>query len=192
MFRATIISVTCFLGFLTITSPAHSQAKSAQELVGACARCHGTDGNSSSGQYPSLARQNQEYIIKQLHDFKSGVRSNGEMSPLVGVLTDEDIITLAKFYYEEHIVRQKGIDEDLAKIGKDIAKEHGCASCHQANYRGAGPIPRLSRQKRVYLEKTMKDFRDGNRTNDNGLKTTVMDALSDEEVKALSHFLSGM
>jgi cytochrome c553 len=38
----------------------------------------------------------------------------------------------------------------------------------------------------------MKDFRDGNRTNDNGLKSTVMNALSDKEVKALSHFLSGL
>ncbi|MBL6879781.1 MAG: cytochrome c4 [Burkholderiales bacterium] len=192
MLSTRLISLIFIIGFLTITSTAYPQAKTAQELVGACARCHGTDGNSSSGQYPSLARQNEEYLIKQLHDFKSGARSNGQMSPLVGVLNDEDIITLAKFYYEEHIVRQRGIDEDLAKIGKDIAKEHGCASCHQANYRGAGPIPRLSRQKRVYLEKTMKDFRDGTRTNDNGLKTTVMDALSDEEVKALSHFLSGM
>jgi cytochrome c553 len=192
MMRAIIIIFNCLVVFSTMTSTAYSQAKSAQQLVGACARCHGADGNSSSGQYPSLARQNQEYLIKQLHDFKSGVRSNGQMSPLVGVLTDEDIVTLAEFYYGEHIVRQRGIDEDLAKIGKDIAKERGCASCHQANYRGAGPIPRLSRQKRVYLEKTMKDFRDGNRTNDNGLKSTVMNALSDKEVKALSHFLSGL
>lgn len=192
MLSNKLISLSFLIGFLTITSTAYSQTKTAQELVGACARCHGTDGNSSSGQYPSLARQNEEYLIKQLHDFKSGARSNGQMSPLVGVLNDEDIITLAKFYYEEHIVRQRGIDEDLAKTGKDIAKTRGCAACHQANYRGAGPIPRLSRQKRVYLEKTMKDFRDGKRTNDNGLKTEVMKVLTDEEVKALSHFLAGM
>ncbi|MDC1312189.1 cytochrome c4 [Burkholderiales bacterium] len=192
MLRIKLISLSFLVGFLTITSTAYSQAKTAQELVGACARCHGTDGNSSAGQYPSLARQNEEYLIKQLHDFKSGARANGQMSPLVGVLNDEDIITLARFYYGENIVRQRGIDEELAKLGKDVAETRGCAACHQANYRGAGPIPRLSRQKRVYLEKTMKDFRDGNRTNDNGLKTEVMKVLSDEEVKALSHFLAGM
>ncbi|HBZ18893.1 MAG TPA: cytochrome C, partial [Betaproteobacteria bacterium] len=68
----------------------------------------------------------------------------------------------------------------------------GCATCHQANYRGAGTIPRLSRQKRVYLETIMKDFRDGKRTNDNGLKGEFMKNLSDEDIKALSHFLAGM
>ena len=181
-----------FIGFLSITALGHTQDKTAQELVGACARCHGADGNSSSGQYPTLARQNVDYLIKQLHDFKSEARSNGQMSPLVGILNDQDIITLANFYYEENILAQRGIDEDLVKVGKEIAKTSGCATCHQANYRGAGTIPRLSRQKRVYLEKIMKDFRDGTRTNDNGLKGEFMKNLSDEDIKALSHFLAGM
>ena len=192
------MSLLSLIGFTLLTSVmcsislSYAQGKTAQQLVGACARCHGADGNSSSGQYPSLARQNEEYLIKQLHDFKSGARSNGQMSPLVGVLDSEDIAILAKFYYEEHIVRQRGIDEDLAKIGKSIAMDRGCSVCHQANYRGAGLVPRLSRQKRVYLEKTMKDFRDEKRINDNGLKTDSMKPLSDDEIKALSHFLAGM
>ena len=188
----TMIKLIMLVGFMSITTVGHAQEKTAQELVGACARCHGADGNSSSGLYPSLARQKEEYLIKQLHDFKSGARSNGQMSPLVGILNDQDVVTLAKFYAGENILAQRGIDEDLAKVGKEIAKANGCASCHQANYRGAGPIPRLSRQKRVYLEKIMKDFRDGIRTNDNGLKGAFMNVLSDADVKALSHFLAGM
>ncbi|MEJ6565046.1 MAG: c-type cytochrome [Burkholderiales bacterium] len=187
-----ITKLIMLIGFLSVTAIGHTQEKTAQELVGACARCHGADGNSSSGQYPTLARQNVDYLIKQLHDFKSEARSNGQMSPLVGILNDQDIITLANFYYEENILAQRGIDEDLAKVGKEIAKTSGCATCHQANYRGAGTIPRLSRQKRVYLEKIMKDFRDGTRTNDNGLKGEFMKNLSDEDIKALSHFLAGM
>jgi cytochrome c553 len=38
----------------------------------------------------------------------------------------------------------------------------------------------------------MKAFRDGKRINDNGLKTTFMNNLSDEQIKALSHYFAGM
>ena len=58
------------IGVLSVTAIGHTQEKTAQQLVGACAHCHGADGNSSSGQYPTLARQNVDYLIKQLHDFK--------------------------------------------------------------------------------------------------------------------------
>lgn len=188
IFRSFLLSIF-FLGSISCLQAA---PKTAQELTGACHRCHGPDGNSPGGQYPSLARQNEEYLIKQLQDFKSGARADAQMSPLVGVLSDEDIVLLANFYSGENIQRQRGIDEEQKKIGKDIAKNRACASCHQANYRGVGPIPRISRQKRIYLVKSMKDFRDGKRTNDNGIKTEVMKTLSDEEIKALSHFLAGM
>ena len=99
----TMIKLIMLVGFMSITTVGHAQEKTAQELVGACARCHGADGNSSSGLYPSLARQKEEYLIKQLHDFKSGARSNGQMSPLVGILNDQDVVTLAKFYAGENI-----------------------------------------------------------------------------------------
>jgi cytochrome c553 len=162
------------------------------ELIGACAHCHGTDGNSSSGQYPSLAKQNKEYIVKQLKDFKAGLRTNGQMSPMVGILEENDMVLLAAYYTDQNLTKQKGIDGELVKMGEKFAKELGCASCHKANYRGAAEIPRLARQKRVYLEKQMIDFRDGNRKNDNGAKKDSMKALTDEQIVAISHYLAGM
>ena len=41
-----------------------------------CSACHGADGNSSNGDYPSLAGQVPGYIAQQLANFKSGIRSN--------------------------------------------------------------------------------------------------------------------
>jgi cytochrome c553 len=162
------------------------------ELIGACAHCHGTDGNSSSGQYPSLAKQNKEYIVKQLKDFKAGHRKNGQMSPMVGILEESDMVLLAAYYNDQNPAKQKGIDGELVKMGQKFAKELGCASCHKANYRGAAEIPRLARQKRVYLEKSMIDFRDGNRTNADGTKVDAMKTLTDEQIVAISHYLAGM
>ena len=174
-----------------IAASALAQGKTAQQLIGACSRCHGEDGNAS-GQYPDLAGQQAEYTAKQLMDFKSGARKNSQMSPFVGVLSEEDTRTLGEYYAEEFLQRQRGVDKDLAEQGKKIAADLNCASCHQKKYRGIQTIPRIARQNRVYLSNQMKNFRDGKRTNDNGLKTEFMKNLTDEQIKAMSHYFAGM
>jgi cytochrome c553 len=179
------------LASLLVSTSAFAASPSAETLIGACARCHGADGNSP-GQYPSLARQNAEYTAKQLRDFKSGARKDNQMSPMVGVLTEENIPVLAKYYAGEFISRPRGIDKELAAQGEKIAVELKCASCHQKNYRGKKEVPRLSRQQRVYLVKQMTNYRDGTRTNDNGVKTPEVKNLTDDQIKALSHYFSGM
>jgi cytochrome c553 len=185
-------SILSALAVLLISCPAAADDNSAAPLIAACAHCHGTDGNSSSGQYPSLARQNKEYIVKQLKDFKSKARTDIQMSPMVGVLTENDMLLLANFYSGENLVRQRGIDTDLAAQGKKLAAELKCASCHQKNYRGNKEVPRLARQKRVYLVKQMEDYRDGKRTNDNGVKMPEVKNLTDQQIKVLSHYFAGM
>ena len=176
---------------LLLPIPTLAQQKSAQQLVGACSRCHGEDGNTS-GIYPDLAGQQKEYTAKQLMDFKSGARKNTQMSPMVGVLSEEDVQTLAEFYAGEYLQRQKGLDADLAAQGEQIAAELQCASCHQPNFKGVALIPRLARQNRIYLVNQMTNFRDGKRSNDNGLKTQFMKNLTDEQIKLLSYYFATM
>ena len=174
-----------------LATNAFAQAKNAQQLIGSCARCHGEDGNAS-GQYPSLAGQQEAYLAKQLLDYKSGARKNSQMAPMVGVLTEENVQVLAKYFADEYLQRPRGVDKELAAEGEKLAAELKCASCHQSNYRGVESIPRLARQNRVYLVNQMKYFRDGKRTNDNGLKTGFMSSLTDEQIKVLSHYFAGM
>jgi cytochrome c553 len=114
------------------------------------------------------------------------------MAPMVGVLTEDNVQVLAKYYADEFLKRPRGVDKELAAEGEKLAAELNCASCHQKNYRGVESIPRLARQNRVYLVNQMKFFRDGKRTNDNGLKTGFMSSLTDEQIKLLSHYFSGM
>jgi cytochrome c553 len=180
------------LATLLLSAPAGADSTSGASLIAACAHCHGTDGNSSSGQYPSLARQNKEYLIKQLLDFKAKIRTDIQMSPMVGVLTENDVQLVANFFSGENLVRQRGIDEDLAAEGKKLAAELKCASCHQKTYRGKKEVPRIARQKRVYLVKQMKDYRDGKRTNDDGVKMPAVKNLTDDQIKVLSHYFAGM
>ena len=155
-----------------------------------CAHCHGTDGNSSSSAFPSLAGQTRDYLYRQMKDFKEGRRKDSMMSPSIAVLSDQDMQELAEFYAAQSLMRSK-FDADPAKVelGKKIAQEAQCAACHQTGFKGLNEFPRLSRQKYPYIVKQLKDYRDGLRTNDSGLMVPAVKNLNDEQIEALAHYL---
>lgn len=156
-----------------------------------CAHCHGTDGNSTSSAYPSLAGQTKDYLYRQMKDFKEGRRKNAMMTPSIGVLSEPDMQELAEYFSAQSIIRSK-FEADPAKVeqGKKIAQESQCSACHQPGFKGLNEFPRLSRQKYPYLVKQLKDYRDGARTNDNGVMAPAAKNLSDEQIEALAHYLA--
>lgn len=74
------------------------QAQEGKKLAETCVACHGVNGKSMNSFWPNLAGQKKDYLIKQLHDFKSGVRKNVLMEPMVKMLSDKDIETLATYF----------------------------------------------------------------------------------------------
>jgi len=62
------------------------------------AGCHGPDGNSSAPDFPKIAGQHYDYLLKALKDYKSGARKNPIMAPLAANLTQRDIEDLAAYY----------------------------------------------------------------------------------------------
>jgi len=73
-----------------------------------CAACHGADGNSAAADFPRLAGQHYDYLVKSLKDYKSGARKNAIMSPLVANLTQRDFEDLAAFYaHQSGLVTRK-------------------------------------------------------------------------------------
>lgn len=75
-----------------------------QEKAKTCAACHGPDGNSAAPDFPRLAGQNFDYLVKALADYKSGERKNAIMAPLAGALSQRDIEDLAAYFS-----RQQGL-----------------------------------------------------------------------------------
>jgi len=67
-------------------------------LLGACVACHGADGIGKAPQYPNLAGQKAAYLQKQLKAFRSGERTDPNMSALAKPLSDEDIARLAAYF----------------------------------------------------------------------------------------------
>ena len=63
-----------------------------------CAGCHGTDGNSANPQFPILAGQYPEYLIRALMDYKSGARNNPIMKGMAAGLSPDDMRDLAAYF----------------------------------------------------------------------------------------------
>ena len=66
-----------------------------------CVACHGATGTSLSPMFPNLAGQHEAYLVKQIKAFKSGVRKDPMMAPVVASLTDADIDNLAAFFSKQ-------------------------------------------------------------------------------------------
>ena len=63
-----------------------------------CAGCHGAEGVSSNALWPSLAKQKDAYLVKQLKAFRDGTRKDPMMGPMAKPLTDADIDNLAAYF----------------------------------------------------------------------------------------------
>jgi cytochrome c553 len=74
--------------------------KGAQAAAGRrCASCH-TDTFAGTKAVARIAGQREEYLLKALHDYNSGVRSGGGMAAMADVaypLSDEEITALAHY-----------------------------------------------------------------------------------------------
>ena len=64
-----------------------------------CASCH-TDSYAGTKAVARVAGQREDYLVKALHDYKSGVRSGGGMAAMAEVaypLSEEEISALAHY-----------------------------------------------------------------------------------------------
>jgi cytochrome c553 len=99
----TILTACCVL--LAASLPVHaSETAEIQSKTKTCVQCHGQDGNSPSPEFPRIAGQHYDYLVKTLKDYKSGVRKSPIMAPMVANLTPRDIEEIAEYYS-----KQKGL-----------------------------------------------------------------------------------
>lgn len=186
------------LAGLIMVGPAVANELAAAELVNQrCSTCHGAQGQSSSPIFPSLAGQNPEYLVKQLHDFKSKKRVSDTMAPQVADLSDANISELATFFAGKPAKVNRVSDADLLPVGRYIytkgnswSNVPACITCHGDKAYGTTTLPRLAGQNARYLLGQLKDFNLRARTNDNEAMHLVASRLSELEAKAVTDYLS--
>src|SRR5687768_2577452 len=73
-------------------------AAAGQGKAAMCFACHGASGVSTLPNYPNLAGQKEQYLIKQLTDFKAGKRTDPSMSSMVSALPEGDVPDIAAYF----------------------------------------------------------------------------------------------
>jgi cytochrome c553 len=171
-----------------------------------CAACHGPDGNSPTSANPKLAGQVQEYLHKQLINFKpasgnKAERENPIMAGMAAPLSADDMRNVAAYFAQQTPKAGAAKNKDTLDLGRKLWRAGdaargvpACAACHGAT--GAGvpaQFPRLAGQYAEYTENQLKAFRTGSRANDaNRAMRTIAAKLTDAEIAAVADYAAGL
>src|ERR1700676_3581287 len=63
-----------------------------------CVACHGRDGVGIMGDYPTLAGQHADYLVRALEEYKKGDRKNAVMPTFMGNMTERRMDEIANYY----------------------------------------------------------------------------------------------
>ncbi len=136
-----------------------------------------------------------------------------EMVGLLANLNDQDLADLAAHYAAQttqlsgskalEVQVNSGLKVDAMALGARTYRAGNintgvpaCTGCHAPDGKGnlAAGFPRLSGQHPEYIEKQLRAFRAGDRTNDGDQMTmrSIAAQLSDAEILALANYIAGL
>lgn len=177
-----------------------------------CAGCHGATGLNPSPNFPNLAGQQAQYIVKQLKAFKAGTRTDPTMAPMAATLSDQDMTDVAAYFSSQSRTSKQTANGESAKntavatstvapvfvadpvagktlysLGDESRSIGACVGCHGKDGHSKVLIyPNLAKQHPEYIEKQLRNFKAGTRTN------VVMNAfaktLTNEEIKNIGAY----
>jgi cytochrome c553 len=93
-----ILFAACCAALIAGVQAQAADVAAGKEKSKVCAACHGADGNSQAPDFPRLAGQHFDYLVKSLIDYKSGARKNAIMAPMAANLSQRDMADLAAYY----------------------------------------------------------------------------------------------
>ena len=199
-------SLLLVAGSLQAQAPAPDLDKAKQTAETLCAACHMADGNSQLAANPKIAGQHEDYLFKQLREFKGWngnppVRENAIMGGMVAGLEEADMRALAKYFSSFELQPEPAKNLETIELGQQIWRAGiaskgvpACAGCHGPA--GAGvpaQYPRLAGQYAEYTDLQLKNFRSEERSNDpEKMMRAIADKLSDKQIKALADYVAGL
>ena len=107
--ETAVDNVVAYIGTLTAPIPPATvtgDAEVGKQLYATCAACHGSKGEGSAQlNAPRLADQNDWYLVRELQNFKSGVRGSNpkdtygaQMKPMAAMLANDQAIANVVVY----------------------------------------------------------------------------------------------
>jgi cytochrome c553 len=207
-----LIKPAAILFGLLVLAQAWGDAEAGAEKTAVCAACHGSDGNSGAAIYPKLAGLGENYLYKQLQDIKTGARVVPQMIGMLNGLSDQDLQDIAAYYADQsmqlsgaqdmQVKLNSGSNINALDLGKTTYRfgnpETGvpaCSGCHAPTGVGNAPAgyPRLGGQFADYIAKQLREFRTGDRTNDEQqVMRAVAEHMSEAEITAVANYIAGL
>ena len=169
-----------------------------------CATCHGATGTTTVANVPNLAAQQQEYLVKQLREFKTHTRSDprgaANMWPVAHTLTDKQIDGLAKFFAAQKpqlqpVEGKPGQIADGKSISNGGAMAKGvppCSGCHGPDGAGKTIYPRLAGQHMDYLVKQLTVLQSTDQRPGDPVMKSVTHNLSPESITSVAAYFQAL
>jgi cytochrome c553 len=182
--------LSTIFGTLVIVAALGAPAGAAEAIeakLQVCTSCHGENGQPIDATIPVIWGQTEYFLVKQLHDYKSGDRENLVMSSFAKRLTQAELRPAAAY------LSKKSWPARPAPVAA-VSPPDGiavCQICHQPGFAGALPAPRLAGQSYEYLVEAMRSFAEGDRTN-NADMVKIMQELSPAQREAIARYISSL
>jgi cytochrome c553 len=175
------------IGLVVVAVPAHAE-DAVEAKVQLCAACHGQNGVPTDPKtIPIIWGQERAYLFKQMRNYRNGERENAIMTPLAKAVAEEDLRKIAAYFAAKPWPLQKAAATPPPPP-KGIAQ---CQPCHQPNFQGGPPAPRLAGLSYEYLVASMRSFSTEQRAN-NGDMPKFMQMLTESERDAIARYLSDL
>lgn len=181
---------------------AQGSAEAGQQKAATCAACHGQDGNSLNPEWPSLAGQHEQYIVRALRAYRAGgSRNNVLMMGQVAALSDQDMADLGA-YFAAQARAPLMADPALVAAGERLYrggnKDKGisaCIACHGPRGLGnpAAAYPAVAGQHATYTAGSLRAYANSERESDpNQMMRNISSLLSDDDILAVSSYIQGL
>jgi cytochrome c553 len=175
-----------------------------KQRIASCTACHGESGEGADNAFfPRLAGKPQGYLLRQLQDFRNGVRHYAIMEYTVQPLDDDYLREIAGYFaaqdvpYRTHPIptmtaAQTARGEELVTRGDKARGVPACTACHGTNLTGVEPaIPGLIGLPYDYLSAQLGSWRtDTRRAVAPDCMAAVVSRLSDADISAAAAYLA--
>lgn len=146
-------------------------ADEGKALYATCVACHGAEGEGNEAlKAPAIGGQTQDYLIRQLSNFKSGVRGGNaedtggaQMRTMAATLETEQAVEQVAAYIAAMPAARHAVPEGVDLRNGSSYYEAVCGACHGGKAEGNDKLkaPRLSNLSSAYMEQQYANYKSG-------------------------------
>ncbi len=169
---------------------AEGDIEAGKELGYACLGCHGIDGYRNaypSYRVPKLGGQKAGYLVIALKGYRDGTREHPTMEAQSESMTDQQIEDVAAYLAS---LNTSGVESGGTE-GASYDKAAACTACHGANGVSVNAMwPTLAGQHEDYLLHSLKQYRDGTRSDP--VMSVQAGLIEEADVAKLAKYFAGL